>query len=343
MRIGAFLIPLLLHCASGGVPAGDLVSDKMVANRGEIRIMWYNVENLFHPENDTIPGDDEFTPDGVRRWTYARYRKKLTAISKVIVAAGEWDPPDLLGLCEVEDARVLEDLIQHPILAPYHYHYIHQDSPDRRGMDVACLFRVKRIQPVGWEVIKSEYSRGNEGTRDIVHFWGSWGQHDSLDIFLVHLISKYGGAGATAGVRKRQVTQLVRLADSVHGGRKSSLTILAGDFNDSMEGYSLVPIREGHLGDDTLVRVHMDGPLGTYKYQGDWNQIDRFLVGGQLATYSIRGSILTLPVLLSHDAIFGGVIPHRTYVGYLYQGGISDHLPILLDITGGLRSSHSER
>ena len=335
------MLPLIFISVAHGEMVQTTVLPEPV--RGEIRIMWYNVENLFNPDNDTIPGDDEFTPDGVRRWTFFRYHKKITAIAKVVVAAGGWDPPDLVGLCEVEDAQVLGDLVQHPILAPYGYRFVHCDSPDHRGMDVACLYREKRFRLLGWEVFESEITTEDRGTRDMLHCWGVWGKGDSLDLFLVHLISKYSGAGATAGFRKRQVSHLVHLVDSVQQLREKSLKVLAGDFNEEMDGYSMEPIRKRVVGGDSIVRVHPDGHLGSYKYRGRWSQIDQFLVCGQVEKYRIKGSILELPALLSHDETYGGIKPHRTYVGYLYNGGISDHLPILLDITGRRFSSHSER
>ena len=95
--------------------------------RGDVCFVWYNVENLFYPENDSLPGDDEFTPEGLRHWSWSRYRAKLNALAKVIIASGDGEPPDLVGLCEVESARVLEDLCAHPILAAYKYNYFHRE------------------------------------------------------------------------------------------------------------------------------------------------------------------------------------------------------------------------
>lgn len=326
MKRAFLMLPLLL--------LADSVPMVFYPGRGDICILWYNVENLFYPGNDTIPGDDEFTPEGVRHWTYYRYQKKITAIAKVVVAAGRWDPPDIVGLCEIEDASVLKDLVQHPILASYGYHFVHFNSPDHRGMDVACLYREKRIRLTGWEVFKSNSTQENRGTRDILHFWGAWGKSDSLDLFLVHLISKYSGVGATAEPRKRQVSDLVHWVDSVHEIRANSIKVLAGDFNEAMEGYSMEPIRMGFIGGDSIGRIYLEGRLGSYKYRGRWSQIDQFLVCGQSEEYLFSGYVLELPVLLSPDETYGGIKPRRTYVGYKYNGGISDHLPIILDISG---------
>ena len=89
----------------------DELSAQFSSGRGEIRIMWYNVENLFHPTVDTLHGDDEFTPEGVRHWTYSRYRKKITNAAKVIIAAGLWDPPDVVGLGEIEEASLRRAIV----------------------------------------------------------------------------------------------------------------------------------------------------------------------------------------------------------------------------------------
>ena len=106
----------MMLCAplDGQHPAGG----EELPGGGSLRIMWYNVENLFHPGDDSIAGDDEFTPGGLRHWSFERYRKKLTGLAKVIVAAGRGEPPEVVGMCEVENRMVLEDLVSHPVLAP---------------------------------------------------------------------------------------------------------------------------------------------------------------------------------------------------------------------------------
>ena len=175
-------------------------------NRGEFSFVWYNVENLFYPADDSLPGDDEFTPGGLRHWTWSRYRQKLTAVAKVIVATGGGEAPGLVGLCEVENAQVLEDLISHPILAPYRYSYFHQEGSDHRGMEIACLCRTGMMESVQWESVP--FSLPVSSTRDMMHLMLPWGE-DTLDLFLVHLISKYSGAGATAPLRRIQTEQLV--------------------------------------------------------------------------------------------------------------------------------------
>jgi len=336
-RPALFLVLICLQLFPDELPA------QFSSGRGEIRIMWYNVENLFHPTDDTLQGDDEFTPEGVRRWTHSRYRKKITNVAKVIIAAGLWEPPDVVGLGEIEEARVLEDLVQHPILKPYNFKYLHRNSPDRRGMDVACLYRENRISLEQWNVYSPPRVGSHGSTRNILHFCGIWrGGRDTLDLFLVHFISKYGGTGATADYRRTQAGTMVHLVDSVQRLRENTLTVMAGDFNEEIDGYSMEPIRKGSAGGDSIRTIYTKGP-GSYKYRGQWNRIDQFLVGGPAGRYHVKAFILDLPVLLIPDDTYGGMKPARTYEGYSYRGGVSDHLPILLDISHRPFSTYFER
>jgi len=212
--------------------------------RGEFCLVWYNVENLFHPEDDPGTGDDEFTPGGKRNWTWSRYRNKLTAIARVIVASGRGEAPEMVGLCEVENALVLEDLCAHPILGPYRYGYLHKESPDHRGMDVACLIRMGSTEVLQWE--NMAFRPPVTGTRDLMHICLKMGG-DTLDLFLVHLLSKYGGAGATAELRRVQCGQLAAYMDSVHTKRGEGWMMAVGDFNEVYRVAKHVLVPSGEL------------------------------------------------------------------------------------------------
>jgi len=300
-------------------------SEAYEAERGELRLMWYNVENLFHPSDDSLPGDDEFTPGGVRAWTYWRYRQKLTCLARVIVAAGRWQPPDLVGLCEVENPQVLEDLVSHPILAPFAYSYLHHDSQDHRGMDVACLFRPERIDLIDWEYLGPVEEETFDRTRDLLFLSGVWSRKDSFDMVLVHFISRYRGSGLTANYRRQQAAMLAALLDSLGRRSPDRLLLVAGDFNDTRDGWSLEPL--------SGLQILPSEEFPSYKYRGQWNGIDFFLVSGRHELYRIRGGLFNHPGLLVSDLSYGGLRPFRTYDGYRYSGGYSDHLPVLLDIS----------
>jgi hypothetical protein len=331
----SFLWTLLCLCVTGGLdlPAQTRSGDGLC-------FVWYNVENLFYPEDDSLPGDDEFTPEGVRHWSWTRYRRKLTSLAKVIVASGGGDPPELVGLCEVENAPVLEDLISHPILASYHYSYLHRDGSDHRGMEVACLYRSGRIDVVQWETLA--FAPPVTTTRDMMHLTLGW-KGDTLDLFLVHLISKYGGAGATAALRRIQAGQLVHCMDSVYSVRGHGVILAAGDFNDAYGGYSLEPLREARFAGDSLTPLHLQSGNGTYKYRGQWSPIDQMLATHSLWRYKVTLSTLQLPPLIMEDLQYGGIKPKRTYEGFQYSGGISDHLPMVVHLTPSLSSTPALR
>lgn len=312
--------------------------------RGDLCFVWYNVENLFHPSNDSLPGDDEFTPEGLRHWTTSRYQLKLTALAKVIVASGKWEAPELVGLCEVEEATVLEDLVRHPILEPYNYAKLHHNSPDHRGMDVACIYRPERIGILEWNAIPSRATL--DGTRDMLHVCLTIGKRDTLDLFLVHLVSKYRGSGATAEYRRIQTGHLLHCLDSVHALRSGSLLMAAGDFNDAPESYSLEFLRSARIGEDTLRWLSPEMPrslAGTYKYRGSWSHLDQVHCCGGAGRFAVSASVLDLPPLMTRDEEYGGVLPFRTYHGYSYKGGLSDHLPLVVLLRRHFLQSPVER
>ncbi len=322
MQCLSWIIPLCLWMAPHVLTAQR--------GQGDLSILWYNVENLFHPDSDSLSVDMEFTPEGSRHWTHARYQTKLTALSKVILAAGGWEPPELVGLCEVEGAGVLDDLIAHPLLANYQYEYLHRDSPDHRGMDVACLYRPSQIDIWQWGSLASPISLG--GTRDMMHVSLTFGKGDSLELFLIHFISKYRGAGATAKYRRIQTGHLLHCIDSVHALRPRIAFMLAGDFNDAPGSYSLEKLQYVPLGEDSLqwiVPALSPQVAGTYKYRAHWSHLDQMYFGDPMERFAPSASVLVLSPLLWRDEEYGKMKPRRTYHGYRYEGGISDHLPLV--------------
>lgn len=322
-HIFLWIVAWLLTICSADIPAQETAVE-------DLCIVWYNTENLFYPGDDTLTQDDEFTPEGIYHWTWSRYRDKLTAVAKVIIASGGWDPPGLVALCEIENANVLEELAIHPILAPYHYLCIHKEGPDHRGMEVACLIRKEKFCAVDWEYIP--WMPPVTATRELMHLALSYGV-DTLDLFLVHLISKYGGSGATAQLRRIQAGQLVNCMDSVNAVRDNGMIMALGDFNDQVSGFSLEPLRIKRIDGDTLISIDPVGGEGSYKYRGRWSNIDHVLVSRSLQHYLTKVSILKLPQLVTEDQAYGGIKPNRTYEGYLYRGGVSDHMPLVVELT----------
>lgn len=161
---------------------------------GTVRVMFYNVENLFDCQHDTLKNDYEFLPDAPKGWTQARYHDKLARIAKVIIATGEENVPDLVGLCEVENDHCLKDLTENSPLREAGYRYVMTDSPDERGIDVALLYQRGTFKLVGKNCISVPYKEiERRPTRDILHVTGQVASGDTLDVFVCHMPSRAGG------------------------------------------------------------------------------------------------------------------------------------------------------
>ena len=173
-------------------------------NKG-IRVMFYNVENLFHPSNDSLKNDDEFTPKGQRYWSYKRYKQKLIHIAKTVIAVGEWEPPAVLGLCEIENIQCLEDLVNQSPIKKFGYKIIHYECADKRGIDVAMLYRPEFFTPVYSHPFVLNFGPDSRPTRDILYVKGVVNKSDTLHCFVNHWPSRYGGQLATAPKRENHM------------------------------------------------------------------------------------------------------------------------------------------
>jgi hypothetical protein len=288
-------------------------------------LLFYNLENLFHPSDDSLNSDDPFTPVGERYWTYRRYKKKLSFICKVLLSAGEWEPPVFIGLCEIENEKVLKDLIFHPLMINYKYKYLHRDSPDHRGIDVALLYRPGYFSNLSHRFIASTLPGRSHGTRDILH--GAFtSAEDTIDIFVNHWTSKYGGAYETEELRLYQAKLLSAVIDTLLEYNSGHKVIICGDFNDNSHSASIKQLSSQGL----IEEIQPQNGRCTYKYQGRWDLIDHVFIAGSWSKNSCITEVFEAPYLLEEDGKYTGRKPFRTYLGFTYNGGVSDHLPILL-------------
>ena len=299
--------------------------------KGEaLRVMFWNLENFFDNRNDsTSVSDAEFSSYGERHWSRRKFHAKCQAIAKGILwTAGEKGGlPDVIGVAEVENRRVLQRLLYNTALHKLDYKIIHFESPDPRGIDVALLYRTTRLKrirakPCHLYSVDSTILR----TRDIL--LAEFEQPDGTPIaFLVnHHPSKYGGASVSEARRAIAVARLKQLADSLQAAGIEQIVSM-GDFNDTPAN----PVYK-HL-EPTLRNLaeplHRRG-LGTIKYDGAWELIDLFFVSPKVRTAGME--IVTIPFLQTADGSHAGSKPLRTFSGPRYIGGVSDHCPIWLEI-----------
>jgi predicted extracellular nuclease len=307
-----------------------------------LRLMFYNVENLFDIFNDTLKNDDDFLPHGVLRWNYTRYNHKINSIFKTIVAAGEWSPPEIVAMCEVENRNVLEDLVYGTYLSKYQYRIIHEDSPDQRGIDVCLIFRsdvLKLIDSYYW--IPEGFEEKDFTTRRILYSKFLYVK-DTIHLIVNHWPSRRGGVLPGESLRMR-ISQMVReKSDSISfSSPDASKIIIVGDFNSTPDDNE-IKILTALSSQNQLVNLSesmAEAGLGTYRYQGTWEMIDQVIVSEKLlnsstglVTENRLFSIFKPDFLLMKDPKFPGFTPFATYRGYRYQGGFSDHLPVLLKL-----------
>ena len=312
------------------------------------RIVFYNVENLFDTKNDPGRDDDAFTPLGDRRWNTYRLDNKLNNLYRVIAGAGGTEIPAFIGLCEVENRSVLEMLVTHTGLRNGGYKIVHRNSADRRGIDVAVLYRPSEFVLLDTLFIPVTFPFDTlAATRDIVYVKGLAGKRDTLHLFVNHWPSRWGGQAVTEPYRKRAAMVLRSFVDSLFIESLTVSIIIMGDFNDEPGDASIlkylgaVPVLDdpgpGILYNISSVSSNI--VRGSYKYQGDWLLFDQFMVSGSLLT-GCRGiyatplsfSIYDADFLLIPDESWFGYKPYRTYEGFRHTGGYSDHLPVILDL-----------
>lgn len=301
--------------------------------------MFYNVENLFDTENDPATNDDEFTPMGDRHWNTKKMNKKISNISKVIAAAGGWEKPAIIGLCEIENHFVLEQLCNHPLLRKYDYHIIHKESPDHRGIDVAMLYRKNLFSPENYSTIPIINEQDTMATREILYVTGKFQNGETMHFFVNHWPSRYNGILETEPKRILAAKRLKQAIDKLQSQTPNVRIICMGDFNDQPENKSIYEI----LGACPQQKKEKDRKLtnltflttpkikGTIKYKQEWTFFDQFIVTPNLLP-RVHASIFSPDFLLEPDKKYTGKKPFRTYIGFKYNNGFSDHLPIILKL-----------
>lgn len=299
-------------------------------------VMFYNVENLFDCKDDSLKRDEEFLPEGDKRWTQHRMYSKINGIAKTILACNQWNPPTIIGLCEIENEWVLKQLVYNSGLSNLRYGYIHFESQDIRGIDVALLYRKEDFSPLLFSPIRLSQPVNEFHTRDALYIKGTIAS-DTLHIIVNHWPSKRGGVNYSEPKREAVAKVINATIDSIKSTCQHPKLIVMGDFNattDAKSLQSLIKYSEltGCLNEKEL--KHQD-VAGTYKYKGQWDTIDHILFsssGFKKSNYNLCQTIVQLPFLTEEDNSYSGLKPKRTYAGPRYIGGISDHLPILLTI-----------
>ncbi|MDX2444719.1 MAG: endonuclease [Bacteroidales bacterium] len=313
-----------------------------------VDMVFYNVENLFDTWDDTLKADEEFLPWGDKHWSIKRYNDKINKLYKTIVAAGGWDSPVLIGLCEVENKKVLNDLIYDTPLSKLEYRFEHFESPDRRGIDVALLYDQQIFKPVFAEPISVDFPNDTMYvTRDILYVKGIfYHSKDTIHLFVNHWPSRRGGQ-LESEPRRIQAARVLRAkVDSIILLSPNQGIVIMGDFNDQPENKSLLKVLNARLNYEetdscSLYNLHgiSENEAGSYKYRGIWDKFDQIIVSGNMLGTQSKTKvdlptfvIFNLEFLLIEDEKYLGNKPFATYAGFKYLGGFSDHLPVKVSL-----------
>ncbi len=318
----------------------------------EFTVVFYNVENLFDTEDEPGKEDDEFTPGSKLAWDQEKYNKKINDLAHVISLVNPSELPEIVGLAEVENDKVLDDLVLSEQLKKGNYSVIHYDSPDERGIDVALIFRPDEFT--------AEYSKpvpvvfpfdSTETVRDILYVKGKTKDGEIIHFFINHWKSRSEGVPETEPKRIFTAIILRKEIDLIMNREPDAKIIIMGDLNDEPTNRSVhemlaannkrknVNPRELY---NLMYDMHNNGNVGSYFYRGTWNMLDNLIISQPLLnnksgyhTDFDGGKIFRQEWMLYKDEKYKESVPNRTYGGPEYYGGISDHFPVYVTLKKG--------
>jgi predicted extracellular nuclease len=306
-----------------------------------LRVVFYNVENFFDPYPDSTLAYNEFTSSGERHWTAQKFNDKKNKIYQVMAAIGEGELPEVIAFAEIENRQVLEKLIHTTPMESFGYEIIHADSRDERGIDVGLIYRKERVGSLFWKTIPIKFSKDKlKRSRDILYTKFMVGG-DTVHLFVNHWPSRYGGMIETEDYRLTAAAMLKSYCDSLCSGQDDVNILTLGDFNDDPSNRSIQYLVKNDT--NCLIQLfpeyHSGHAKGSYKYKGEWQLFDQVLCSSALLNDNSslfldgKGYYVFDPMfLLEEDGKFFGLKPYRTYYGYEYIGGFSDHLPVFVDL-----------
>lgn len=326
-------------------------------------IGFYNLENLFDIYDDPVKNDSEFLPEGKNKWTQAKYEKKLHNMAKVIRSMADnnkrWHT--ILGISEIENRLVIEDLVSQPEIADANYQIVHYDSPDRRGVDVALLYKPDQFTYLDSESIPFDFNSDIDfsdtdtsyfKTRDILMVHGLIaGEHFAF--YVAHLPSRVGGKGGN--LRSRGAEIIYNHSREMEAKYPGIKIVAMGDMNDNPTDDSMAKYLHGQERLENVTPTEFYSPYismlkagyGSLCYQGVWSIYDLELVNYNLA-HAPNGGLKIQPVTKNHGKEYYGVVfkrpwmttqkgqykgyPFRTFSNGAFVGGFSDHYPTYIVI-----------
>ncbi|MBK7811833.1 MAG: endonuclease/exonuclease/phosphatase family protein [Saprospiraceae bacterium] len=345
-RINAVYILLAIFFLS--IPYKVSSQSKKKVKSKMICVGFYNLENLFDIYDDPESLDEEFTPSGAKVWTKDKYEDKINRLSSVIKEFGsdhKLKGADILGVCEIENRQVLEDLTAHEQLRSMDYAIIHHESFDPRGIDLALLYKPSVFVPTysGMSNIKLSSKTGNsKPTRGVLVVQGILGGQ-KVCILVNHWPSRRGGEGATRDFRNQAASANRHIADSIQTNFPGTAVIIMGDLNDDPINES---VKNGLKSVETIesctenkyfnpfYKNYQNGE-GTLAHNNSWNLFDQIILSYDFISQNQKGYHFFQNKVYRQDFMIESHghyknHPKRTFSGDVYNYGYSDHFPVLV-------------
>lgn len=300
--------------------------------------LFYNVENLMDIYDNPRKRDNDFTPNGRRKWTVKRYQKKINDLAQVISNyRGLGIPPDFIALCEIENIKVVEDLINEKGLNDTDYKIIHAESDDQRGIDICFIYKESSFTYESHKLISIDrHSRNKLHSRDIMSIKGHLPNKSEINILINHWPSRSDGEKLTRYKRAAAAKTVKEEVEGIFALDENAKIIICGDFNDDAPSFSLNNIlKAGNKSARSTQLVNLGWDLfndkkGTILHDNTWYLFDQFIVSHSLANRVVdkKINIVENQETLYFSSKNGKSKPNRTYLGQKYTGGVSDHLPV---------------
>jgi predicted extracellular nuclease len=306
-------------------------------NNHAYTIAFYNLENLFDTKNDPNTLDDDFTPNGKKNWSYKRYKKKLKKLANVIAQLGaekSFYSPAIIGVVEVENQTVLNDLVTTKHLKNEHYGIVHYDSPDERGIDVALLYKKELFELLHSETFPLLLNGENgdrDYTRDVLLVKGNL-NGELVYTIVNHWPSRRSGTNVSEEKRIKAAQLVTYIVDKISAETQDAKIIIMGDFNDNPSNKSIKNYLVNHRFYNPMERLINTGN-GTLNHDKTWHLFDQIIFSKNFLTIEENKHSFKYAEVFDEQflKVWKGKLkgnPFRTYIGKWYQGGFSDHFPV---------------
>jgi hypothetical protein len=308
-------------------------------------IAFYNLENFYDTIDNPLINDDDFTPTGIKHYTKDIYTDKVTKLATVLSQLGTEtisSGPSIIGVAEIENDTVLNDLVHHPLLRHRHYQIIHYDSRDPRGIDVGLLYDPKIFTPEkAGKIFVQLPGNSKEAfyTRDILYVKG-WLAGETIHVFVNHWPSRRGGEERSSPAREAAARACKKQVDSILLKEPNAKIIVMGDLNDDPDSPSITEVLQAK----TTIRETKAGGLfnpwsdlykkgiGTLANRDSWGLFDQIILSNgwlnrhQTGLFYHYAQIFNPNFMRENAGRYKGY-PMRTWDGNTYRGGYSDHFP----------------